>query len=343
MGCCGSKPTGDDLAKDAAVDSGKDRDTHSMRSSRDSERMAAEYLGIPPELSFTCACKSMAGLEPVPGGSTQKINQDRAIALYPFPDAATMAIGVFGVYDGHGKQGEKVSQFVIDHLPDALRTHPDFLTNTGKALTESYITVDDALGEPGCTIDASVSGTTAVTAVVRGNQILLANAGDSRAVVARQTSPGSSTLKAVDLTVDQKPDTPEEMRRLLRCGGVVTPAGRDGSPSRVWHNLRGLAMSRSIGDHDAATVGVIAEPEITEYNIHDDDVCMIIASDGVWELLSSQTVVDIVAGVPNLEPREIVALIMEQASYMWKVEEGDYRDDISCVVLTFPWLDSYTA
>jgi serine/threonine protein phosphatase PrpC len=77
------------------------------------------------------------------------------------------------------------------------------------------------------------------------------------------------------------------MKRILRMGGHVTPQGRDGSPSRVWHNLRGLAMARSIGDHNAATVGVIAEPEISEYVIHNDDVCMIVASDGVWELLSS--------------------------------------------------------
>jgi serine/threonine protein phosphatase PrpC len=78
-------------------------------------------------------------------------------------------------------------------------------------------------------------------------------------------------------------------------------------------------MARSIGDHNAATVGVIAEPEISEYVIHNDDVCMIVASDGVWELLSSQTVADIVATVPSFDPKEIAALIMEQASYMWKV------------------------
>ena len=100
-------------------------------------------------------------------------------------------------------------------------------------------------------------------------------------------------------------------------------------------------MARSIGDHNAATVGVIAKPEITEYDITDDDVALIIASDGVWELLSSQTVVDIVENVKSLDPNEICDQIIDQASYMWKVEEGDYRDDITVVVLTVPWLDSY--
>ena len=131
------------------------------------------------------------------------------------------------------------------------------------------------------------------------------------------------------------------MQRILSMGGHVTPAGANGSPSRVWHNLRGLAMARSIGDHNAATVGVIAAPEITEYDITDDDVALIIASDGVWELLSSQTVIDLVATVKDLDPEKICQKIVDQSAYMWKVEEGDYRDDITVVVLTFPWLDSY--
>ena len=61
----------------------------------------------------------------------------------------------------------------------------------------------------------------------------------------------------------------------------------------------------------------------------------------MWELLSSQTVVDLVATVKDLDPEKICEKIIDQSSYMWKVEEGDYRDDITVVVLTFPWLDSY--
>ena len=82
---------------------------------------------------------------------------------------------------------------------------------------------------------------------------------------------------------------------------------------------------------------MIAEPEITEYDITDDDVALIIASDGVWELLSSQTVVDIVENVKSLDPNEICDQIIDQSSYMWKVEEGDYRDDITVIVMLLPW------
>lgn len=209
----------------------------------------------------TCGCKTIGGVEPVPGGSVAKINQDRGLAIYPWNEEERT--GLFGVYDGHGRVGEKVSEFVIQNLPQALLGRSELLEkDPGEALSTAYLKVDDDLAaEPG--VDANVSGTTAVTCLVKEGHLWIANSGDSRAIVVRKT-PGSSALKAIDLTIDHKPDSPGEMKRILQMGGHVTPAGANGSPSRVWHNLRGLAMARSIGDHAAATVGVIAEPEITE-------------------------------------------------------------------------------
>lgn len=285
----------------------------------------------------TCGAQSIAGLEPVPGGSTQKINQDRAIAIYPYAGSPACFLG--GVFDGHGRVGEQVSQYIIETLPGELAAHPNFADQPGEAMRQVFMSVDHSLARH---VDASVSGSTAVAVLLRGNHMWLANSGDSRAVMCRH-KPKSNRLIAHDLTIDQKPDTPAEMKRILSMGGHVTPAGPNGSPSRVWHNLRGLAMARSIGDHAAATVGVIAEPEVTEYEVTDDDVCLIIASDGVWELLESQQIVDIVAGVQDLDPMTICNNIVAEASHAWKVEEGDYRDDITCVVLTFPWLESYDA
>ena len=210
---------------------------------------------------ITCGCKTIGGVEPVPGGSVAKINQDRGLAVYPWKTDPKS--GLFGVYDGHGRVGEKVSEFVLQNLPQALLGNGELLDkDPGQALSEAYLKVDDDLAaEPN--VDATVSGTTAVTCLIKENHLWIANSGDSRAIVVRKT-PGASTLKAIDLTIDHKPDSPSEMKRILQMGGHVTPAGANGSPSRVWHNLRGLAMARSIGDHAAATVGVIAEPEITE-------------------------------------------------------------------------------
>ena len=84
--------------------------------------------------------------------------------------------------------------------------------------------------------------------------------------------------------------------------------------------------------------GVIAEPEITEHEITDADICMVIASDGVWELVESQEVADLVSEVTDLDPAEICRSIVHKATHMWKVEEGDYRDDITVIVMALPWV-----
>lgn len=278
----------------------------------------------------SCSVKSVAGMEPVPGGSTRKINQDRALAIYPYNGDDTLAL--MGVFDGHGKLGEHASQFVIDQLPTTLHNHPDYPTDRKAALRQAFVDVDRALGRH---VDASVSGTTAVACLMQGQQMQVANCGDSRAIIARRQG---GKLVAHDLTIDQKPDTPAEKVRIEKMGGRVSPAAADGTPSRVWHNFRGLAMARSIGDHNAKTIGVIAEPEVIDYTLQKDDALLIIASDGVWEFLSSQDVCDIANEVENDNNNSICDRIVFKAAESWEREEGDYRDDITAVVLSLPWL-----
>ena len=108
---------------------------------------------------------------------------------------------------------------------------------------------------------------------------------------------------AKDLSVDCKPDLPEEKERIVRAGGVVSPASM-GRPSRVWANGRiGLAMSRSLGDGECKRFGVIAEPRIEEFEVKpakgegetEGDHFLVVASDGVWEFIESQEAVEIVA------------------------------------------------
>ena len=115
-------------------------------------------------------------------------------------------------------------------------------------------------------------------------------------------------MVATDLSNDHKPDLPAERDRILQAGGVVTAQGPGGKPpSRVWADGRvGLAMSRSIGDGIAKKFGVIAEAEVTRTKLtaapdgdSDGDVVIIVASDGVWEFISSQEAVEIVTRFEN--------------------------------------------
>ena len=88
-------------------------------------------------------------------------------------------------------------------------------------------------------------------------------------------------------------------------------------------------------------MGVIAEPEVQVFDIEPECQFMILASDGVWEFIYSQEAVDIVAA--SLREGRTVAQacqeLIDQASQRWAEEEGDYRDDITAVVvrLPLPW------
>ena len=89
-------------------------------------------------------------------------------------------------------------------------------------------------------------------------------------------------LRALDLSSDQKPDRPDEHARIMARGGRVFEWG----VPRVWLaevDMPGLAMSRSFGDAAAESVGVFAEPELSEVTLGANDRLIIWATDGVWE------------------------------------------------------------
>ena len=108
------------------------------------------------------------------------------------------------------------------------------------------------------------------------------------------------TYEAVELTRDHTPSLPEEKQRILASGGRVFALryddGIDG-PERVWlkgRNLPGLAMTRSLCDVVAHSVGVSSTPEITEHTLTEDDRILVIASDGLWQFISSEEVVSLI-------------------------------------------------
>mmetsp|Transcript_22187 Transcript_22187/g.33868 ORF Transcript_22187/g.33868 Transcript_22187/m.33868 type:complete len:112 (-) Transcript_22187:1305-1640(-) len=94
-------------------------------------------------------------------------------------------------------------------------------------------------------------------------------------------------------------------------------------------------MSRSIGDHAVKGVGVIAEPVVTSHEWGENDEFIIIATDGVWEFIESQTAVDVVAEhlAKGKGASEACQALIEAAAAKWHEEEGDYRDDITAVVV----------
>ncbi|KAM4105741.1 hypothetical protein ACB094_04G015300 [Castanea mollissima] len=116
------------------------------------------------------------------------------------------------------------------------------------------------------------AGSTATTALLLGDRLLVANVGDSRVVACRAGS-------AIPLSIDHKPERSDERQQIEQAGGFIIWAG-------TWRVGGVLAVSRAFGDKLLKPY-VVAEPEIQEEEIDGVDF-IIIASDGLWNVISNK-------------------------------------------------------
>jgi len=264
-----------------------------------------------------------------------KANQDRGSVDFPF--AGNQRQALFCCLDGHGRDGDKVSQFTMESIHDIMETNASKLAlNPKQAFIDAFEETDNKLRRSD--VNSHSSGTSLVSVYMLDNKLWIANAGDSRAVVGKKEG---SKVVAEDLTWDQKPDSKGEIDRIQEMGGVVTPPEEEGLSARVWtrNGRYGLSMARSIGDHLLAKNGVIATPEVEERDVGEDDEFIILATDGIWEFIESQAAVDIVAKHDNAT--EACYELIYTATKLWRKEEGDYRDDITAIVIFIKKQQSY--
>ena len=144
------------------------------------------------------------------------------------------------------------------------------------------------------------------------------------------------------LSNDLKPTLPLEKQRIIENGGKVEQyidsKGKAFGPYRVWvqdEMFPGLAMSRSIGDFIATSVGVIPNPEIIEYNLNKGSKYMIIASDGIWQYMSNEKVMNIGNQYyPIRDPIDMCNELVKEANNCWD-NQGIPTDDITLLVVYF--------
>lgn len=186
---------------------------------------------------------------------------------FPFPQEA---ISVFAVFDGHA--GSLASQFCSDWMTSYLHNNPYFQTDIPRALSSVFTSIDRDFVSTGVS-----DGTTAcVCVVVGGIRIICANAGDSRVIVVKRNG------SCVPLSIDHKPGSHRENQRIRELGGKVTFNGR-------WRVEGKLAVSRAIGDLSLKPY-VTSTPDTTDYMIDPDDLFLVIASDGIWDVLENDQV-----------------------------------------------------
>ncbi|XP_015084687.1 probable protein phosphatase 2C 72 [Solanum pennellii] len=281
------------------------------------------------------------------------INQDSAILYQGYG----VENGVFGgVFDGHGKNGQVVSKFVMNKLPSLLLKYilslPKITSpkqnfelvdeesvksknfNKWKDAYLSSFKVMDRDIKSLEKLDCSCSGTTAVVAIRQDDDLIIANLGDSRAVLGRKTEEG--VIEAVQLTTDLKPSLPSEAERIRNCDGRVLALKEEPHIQRVWlphEDVPGLAMSRAFGDFMLKNYGVISKPDVSYHHISPNDQFLVLATDGVWDVLSNDQVVSIVCAANNAAA---AAEAVVQASLdAWEQKFPNSKRDDSTVICLF--------
>ncbi|MCF7799599.1 protein phosphatase 2C domain-containing protein [Candidatus Babeliales bacterium] len=208
----------------------------------------------------------------------------------------------FGIYDGHG--GKEVADYLTAHLYNNLIADPNFNTNIQRAFTDSFAKTDSDLATAG----HMGTGSTATTALIKGNKIYIANVGDARTVLYDRNG------NVIFASKDHKPDSPDETQRITDAGGFV-----------VGHRVSGiLAVSRAFGDHIMKHL-VISTPDITELDLTPNAGFLILACDGLWDVVNNERAGEIVNRAPSVQAAaaQLVDIALKMGS----------RDNISVLVV----------
>ncbi|WZZ49021.1 LOW QUALITY PROTEIN: hypothetical protein YC2023_049128 [Brassica napus] len=148
--------------------------------------------------------------------------------------------------------------------------------------------------------DCFCCGTTAVTMVKQGQHLVAGNIGDSRAVLGTRNK--EDKLVPFQLTEDLKPDVPAEAARIKRCGGRIFALRDEPGVARLWlpnHNSPGLAMARAFGDFCLKDFGLISVSDVSYRRLTEKDEFVVLATDWIWDVLTNEEVVEIVAKAPT--------------------------------------------
>lgn len=217
-----------------------------------------------------------------------------------------------GVFDGHG--GPKVSSYLAQNLQAAVQNTQTLHTALAQ-LDEQVLQIRHW----------SYQGSTAVVLYImtqhNDDVVWVANVGDSRAVLSHQS-------RAVPLTRDHKPNDPHERARIEAAGGTVELDGfldPQGVPFGCYRVNGNLAMSRAIGDRSERPI-VTAEPDICSFELTRDCDFVVLATDGLWDVMDNEEVVQY---IHKYGQREEVA--------SWLVEEALRRGSLDNITVVIVW------
>mmetsp|Transcript_55236 Transcript_55236/g.145387 ORF Transcript_55236/g.145387 Transcript_55236/m.145387 type:complete len:341 (+) Transcript_55236:149-1171(+) len=230
-------------------------------------------------------------------------NQQDAIGVLPFH--------MIGVMDGHDT--DAASDFVSRALPVTLGKY----AKDGKSVEQAYVACMEEL-ENGLKKHCATAGTCVCACIVSSRWVWCGNLGDCRAALIPLQVPESASaakaakaLSLVWMSRDHKANMPEEKRRILACGGKVV----DG-------RVEGLEPSRTLGDFDVKmkvkknVISIV--PDVRRHELQVDaagigQAILVMATDGVWDVLSGQDVVDLIHARKEIATLQAAVTLGERA------------------------------
>ncbi|XP_022132306.1 probable protein phosphatase 2C 14 isoform X2 [Momordica charantia] len=182
----------------------------------------------------------------------------------------------FGVYDGHG--GRKAANFVAQNLHNNILDVVGNCTRSAEkeeAIKAAFLKTDRDFLDLGLG-----SGVCCVTVLIQGEEVIVSNLGDCRAVLSR-----GGVAEAI--TKDHRVEHEDERKRIENKGGYVE------IHKGAWRVHGILSVSRSIGDAHLKD-WVLAEPDSKVLLLSEDMEFLVLATDGLWEKVGNQETVDVV-------------------------------------------------
>ena len=221
------------------------------------------------------------------------------------PDLTTdYKVSLFGIFDGHG--GSDVVKFVKDRLPQLIKNYLIDLCPVETAFKNAFEKVDQELRF----FDSEYIGTTATIVLIKDNKIYCANVGDSKAYIIYDNS-------YTQISSDHKCTIEDEKIRVESMGGEI-------KKNRV---MGQLILTRTLGDLYVKQYGVINTPDISVNDIRGNMKYIILASDGIWDVVDLDTLVGMGKAGKNVGEfcEDIVKLAINKNT----------KDNVSCIVISF--------
>lgn len=295
-------------------------------------------------------------------GKVRSYNEDRVSIIQRIYLNSNQGIptSFFGLFDGHC--GVSCANYLRDKLHHFVTKHPKFATDKPGALKEGILQCEgEFLSQAAASAPQNPAGSCAIVCMISNNSLLLANVGDSRAILS--LCRGKQT---VAITEDHKPGMLAEKNRIFAAGGYIAKSKKqvsrvvetaDGRVSDLVEDVTfgpyrvfpgGFSVSRSIGDlpakKHAGPKSMIADPDIFSQEITPDHDFLVMASDGVFDVLGNEEIVSEIWNLMKLHLqrlglKETCKLACERITQL--AMQQDSSDNITVVVIAFQPVDYY--